>query len=373
MKQKQYVHFTLKYLSMLKTKQQSLNKQYLSGLNETELTSLVTKLQWPPFKGKQIHSWIYKKHISSIDEMTNLSIKDRECLNKNYSLSPLELVQKQISQDKTIKYLWKLNDGSKVESVRMFLEDHDSYSACISSQVGCAVGCPFCATGKIGFTKNLKAREIIDQILGIQRDTKERINNVVFMGQGEPLLNYDEVLASIDLIKDCIGIGARHITLSTSGIIPHIKKLADEKLQITLAVSLHAPDQKTREILVPISKKYNITELMQSLYYYYEKTKRRITLEYVMLDNINDQIEKAKELSDLIKGLHCHVNLIPYNPIENNQLSAVSSQIELQRPPRGKIYVFKDILEKRSGKKVTVRRERGVDIAAACGQLANSY
>ncbi len=254
----------------------------------------------------------------------------------------------------------------------MFLEDHDSYSACISSQAGCAVGCPFCATGKIGFKRNLKAREIVDQILGMQRDTKERISNVVFMGQGEPLLNYDEVLAAINLIKDSVGIGGRHITLSTSGIVPNIKKLADEKLQITLAVSLHAPDQKTREFLVPISTKYNLNELMESLYYYYEKTKRRITIEYVMLDGINDQIEKAKELSDLIKGLHCHVNLIPYNPIYSNEQLATSDELSLKRPPSGKIYNFKGVLEKRSGKKVTVRKERGTDIAAACGQLANN-
>lgn len=350
--------------------QQHKNNKYLSGLSENELISLVAKLQWPPFKAKQIHSWIYKKNISSINEMTDLSIKDREYLNTHYNLSPLELAYKQVSQDQTIKYLWKLTDGSKIESVRMFLEDHDSYSACISSQVGCAVGCPFCATGKIGFKRNLKASEIVDQILGIQRDTKERINNIVFMGQGEPLLNYDEVLTSINLIKDSVGIGARHITLSTSGIVPNIRKLADEKLQITLAVSLHAPDQRTREILVPISQKYNLNELMQSLKYYYSKTKRRITLEYVMLDGINDQPEKARELSDLIKDLHCHINLIPYNPIEHS-FEISDSTLPLARPANGKIHHFKDILEKRSGKKVTVRRERGVDIAAACGQLAN--
>ena len=359
-----------KILLMQETLVKNENIKYLSGLTEAELTSLIGKLKWPSFKAKQIYSWIYKKCISSIDEMTDLSVKDRQFLNANYKLSPLELTEKQISQDKTIKYLWKLNDGSLVESVRMFLEDHDSYSACISSQVGCAVGCPFCATGKIGFKRNLKAGEIVDQILGIQRDTKERISNIVFMGQGEPLLNYDEVLASIDLIKDSVGIGGRHITLSTSGIVPAIKKLADEKLQITLAVSLHAADQITRELLVPISKKYKINELMESLHYYYGKTKRRITIEYVMLDEINDQIEKAKELSNLIKGLHCHINLIPYNPIEHS-FETPDNSFVLQRPPNGKIYSFKDMLEKRSGKKVTVRRERGVDIAAACGQLAN--
>src|SRR3989338_1488992 len=208
-----------------------------------------------------------------------------------------------------------MNDGNLIESVRMFMEDHDSYSACISSQAGCAIGCPFCGTGTVGFKKNLNANEIVDQILGMQRDTKERISNVVFMGQGEPLLNYNEVLKAINLIKDSVGIGARHITLSTSGIPPQIKKLADEKLQITLAVSLHAPDQKTREILVPVARKYKMDELMGSLHYYYNSTKRRITIEYVMLEGINDQIDKAKQLADVIRDLHCHINLIPYNPI----------------------------------------------------------
>lgn len=342
----------------------SKNNLYLSGLSEGELIDFVSNLKWPSYKAKQLHSWIYKKWISSFDEMSDFNAKDRKFLTESFSLSPLSLVERQESMDKTIKYLWKVNDGNLIESVRMFLEDHDSYSACISSQVGCAVGCPFCATGTIGFKKNLKANEIVDQILAIQRDTKERINNVVFMGQGEPLLNYDEVVKAIHLIKNDVSIGARRITLSTSGVVPQIKKLAEEKLQITLAVSLHAPDQKTREYLVPISRKYKINELMESLHYYYEKTKRRITIEYVMLDNINDEIEKARELSDLIKSLHCHVNLIPYNPTETD--------VDLKRSPLEKIHKFKQVLEKKSGKKVTIRQERGVDIKAACGQLANS-
>ena len=343
------------------------NKISLSGLSEEELIKLASDLKWPSYKGKQIHSWIYKKWVSSFNEMTNLSSHERQFLNDNFLLAPLLLAHKQESKDKTIKYLWKLNDNTMVESVRMFLEDHDSYSACISSQAGCAVGCPFCATGTIGFKKNLKSNEIVDQILAIQRDTGKRINNVVFMGQGEPLLNYSEVLKAIYLIKDSVSIGARRITLSTSGITPYIRKLAEEKLQITLAVSLHAPDQKTREFLVPISRKYKINELIETLHHYYEKTKRRITIEYVMLEGINDQIEKAKELADLIRGLHCHINLIPYNQIETD------SKTQLKRPNNEKIYKFKDVLEKTSGKKVTTRHERGTDIAAACGQLSNIF
>ncbi len=353
-------------LSLLPMSTSAETKQSLSGLKEADLTKLVKSLNWPAFKGKSIHSWIYTKWVSSFDEMSDLSIKERQFLNEHYKLSPLSLADKQTSTDKTIKYLWKLEDGTVVESVRMFLEEHESYSACISSQAGCAVGCPFCATGYIGFKKNLKANEIVDQILGIQRDTKERISNIVFMGQGEPLLNYDEVLKAIYLIKDSVSIGGRKITVSTSGIIPQIKKLAEEKLQITLAVSLHAPDQKTRELLVPISKKYRLDDLMESLHYYYEKTNRRITIEYILLDELNDQPEKATELSNLIKDLHCHINLIPYNMVDLD-----NNHSPLKRPSSEKIHKFKQILETKSKKKVTIRRERGEDIAAACGQLAN--
>lgn len=340
-------------------------KQTLSGLSLSELEKVFFELKWPSFKAKQLYSWLYKKPASNFNEMTDLNKKERDFLKENFTLSSLTLKEKQISKDKTIKYLWALSDGKLVESVRMHLEDHDSFSACISSQAGCAVGCPFCATGTIGLKRNLKANEIIDQILEMQRDTKERINNIVFMGQGEPLNNYDEVLKAIYMIKDYIGIGARHITLSTSGVTPNIKKLANEKLQITLAISLHAPDQETRELLVPISKKYKIKELIESLHNYYEITKRRITIEYVMLNEINDSIQKAKELAKLIKNLHCHINLIPYNPIQ------AETSIKLERSTKDKIYKFKQMLEKESGKKATIRHERGTDIDAACGQLVN--
>ncbi len=341
----------------------SLIKPSLSGLSEYQLIKLVSDLSWPSFKGKVLHSWIYKKWANSFHEMSDLSKTERDYLEENYRLSSLDIKDKQVSKDKTIKYLWKTDKGELIESVRMYFEEHESFSACISSQVGCAVGCPFCATGAIGFKKNLTASQIIEQILNIQRDTKERLNNIVFMGQGEPLLNYDEVIKSLHLIKDSVSIGARRITISTSGIVPQIKKLADEKLQVTLAVSLHAPDQETREFLVPVSKKHKMDELMKSLHDYYKKTKRRITIEYVMLDGINDQIEKAKALSDLLKGLHCHINLIPYNPTDVDK--------RLKRTPMPKIFKFRDVLEKTSHKKVTIRHERGIDINAACGQLAN--
>ena len=348
---------------MIKT--QTTSKTCLSGLSEAEMTELTKSLKWPSFKAKQIHSWIYKKWALGFDDMSDLSKNERSFLKENYDFSYLTLLEKQESQDKTIKFLWKTKDEMLVESVRMYMDGPGSFSACISSQVGCAVGCPFCATGKLGLKRNLKAEEIVDQILGIQRITKERISNIVFMGQGEPLQNYSEVLKAIHLIKDSVSIGARHITLSTSGIPPLIKKLADEKLQITLALSLHAPDQRTREILVPLARRYNMTELMDSLTHYYKMTKRRITFEYVMLEGINDQIEKAKALADLVKGIHCHINLIPYNPILSDSV--------FQRPSSGVIQKFKEALEKKSNKKVTIRHERGKDINAACGQLANIY
>ena len=347
------------------TNTQTTSKTCLSGLSEKELTELIKSLKWPSFKAKQIHSWIYKKWVSNFDEMSDLSKNERTFLKEHYDFSYLTLLEKQESKDKTIKFLWKTKDNMLVESVRMYMDRQDSFSACISSQVGCAVGCPFCATGKLGLKRNLKAEEIVDQILGVQRITKERISNIVFMGQGEPLQNYNEVLKAIHIIKDSVSIGARHITLSTSGLPPFIKKLADEKLQITLALSLHAPDQKTREMLVPIARRYKMLELMDSLNYYYKMTKRRITFEYVMLEGINDQIEKAKALGDLVKDIHCHINLIPYNPIISDTV--------FQKPSSGTIHKFKDVLEKKSNKKVTVRHERGRDINAACGQLANTY
>lgn len=364
----------------------SNNAKYLSGINLGELEEVTKRLGWPKFKSQQIFDWIYKKPITSIDDFSNLSKKERDLLKSEFSFSPLELEKKEVSTDKTIKYLWELKDKNFIESVRMVMDD-DSHTVCISSQAGCAVGCPFCATATLKLKRNLTAPEIVEQILNIQRDTKERVRNIVFMGQGEPLNNYDEVIKSIYLIRSSVGIGARHITLSTSGIAPKIKKLAEEKLPITLALSLHAPDQRTREILVPISKKYKMDELMDSVYYFYERTKRRITIEYVMLEGINDQIEKAKELSDLLKDLHCHVNLIPYNPVktkdgalsidssklnENFQGKDKNNMLILKRPSNLAISKFKEILEKKSRKRVTVRQERGTDINAACGQLANS-
>ena len=243
----------------------------------------------------------------------------------------------------------------------MRFDNRANLTACVSSQVGCAVGCKFCATGKLGFTRNLTASEIVEQILTIERDTKLKVTNIVYMGQGEPLLNFDNVMKSIDIFNKDVQIGMRRITVSTSGIVPSIEKLAQDKRQITLALSLHAPNDKIRTEIMPINKKYPLAEVMQALEDWSEQTKRRATIEYTMIKNINDSIECAKEMSDLLKNLHCNINIIPYNPTE---------QKGFQKPDKESIYKFKYILEQ-SGKKTTVRLERGNDIDAACGQLAN--
>ena len=241
----------------------------------------------------------------------------------------------------------------------MRFDNRANLTACVSSQVGCAVNCSFCATGKRGFIRNLTYSEIIEQVLTIQRDTGLKITNVVFMGQGEPLLNLDNVLKALELFNDDFQIGARRITLSTSGIVPKIDELAKRELQSTLAISLHAPNHKLRAELMPIENKYNISDLKKSLLNYVEKTGRRITVEYILISGFNDTIDCAKELAYLLKDLKCNINLIPYNSVDETQY---------KKPSNNEIMKFKYLLE-HSGKKVTVRLERGADIDAACGQL----
>jgi len=271
----------------------------------------------------------------------------------------------QKSKDGTRKYLFALPDGQMVESVLMSFADRKNITACISSQVGCAVGCTFCATGYLGFKRNLTSQEMVDQIMSMQRESGLRIGNIVFMGQGEPLLNCEEVIKAVHTIIESVKIGGRHITVSTSGIVPGIKRLTEENLPITLALSLHAPDPKTREQIVPIAKKYPLSQLIPALRQYEGKTKRRLTIEYVLLAGVTDSVEQAKGLADLVHDLHCNVNLIPFNPIEDN-----NGNILYERPTRIAQDRFKKIVE-RSGRTVTIRLERGTDIDAACGQLHN--
>jgi len=327
----------------------------------------VASMGLPKFRARQLHSWIYAKYAASFDEMTDLSAELRAKLAEISTVSLLEMVHLQVSKDGTRKYLFKLPDGKIVESVLMVFDDRTSLSACVSSQVGCAVGCTFCATGYLGFTRNLNSQEIVDQIMSIQRESGKRVSNVVYMGQGEPLLNVENVVESVHTMIESVGIGARHLTISTSGIVPGIKKLAEEDLPITLALSLHAPDTRTREEIVPITTKYPLGELMAAMHLYANTTGRRVTIEYVMLAGVTDSPEQAIALADMVKGLHCNINLIPFNPTENKE-----GVIMYQRPSRDVQQKFKKLAE-RTGKTVTIRLERGTDIDAACGQLHNAY
>ena len=331
----------------------------LAGMTLNELEALMAELKASKFRAKQIHNWIYSKSVSSIDEMTNISKDFREELKSIAQLTDTKIKVKQTSKDGTIKYLVEYPDGECVETVLMRFDNRANLTACVSSQVGCAVNCSFCATGKGGFKRNLTYKEIIEQVLTIQRDTGLKVTNIVFMGQGEPLLNLDNVLKALDIFNNDFQIGQRRITISTSGIIPGIDRLAGMELQSTLAISLHAPSHALRKQLMPIEEKYPIDKVKQALKNYVDKTGRRITVEYILIHGFNDTPVIAKELAYLLKDLKCNINLIPYNSVVEN---------DYKKPSGNDIMKFKYLLE-HSGKKVTVRLERGADIDAACGQL----
>ena len=336
-----------------------MKSKILAGMTLSELENLMAELEATKFRAKQIHNWIYTKSVSSIDEMTNLSKDFREQLNSIAKVTDTKIKTKQVSKDGTIKYLVEYPDGECVETVLMRFDNRANLTACVSSQVGCAVNCSFCATGKSGFKRNLTYREIIEQVLTIQRDTGLKVTNIVFMGQGEPLLNLDNVLKALEIFNNDFQIGQRRITISTSGIIPGIERLADIDLQSTLAISLHASNHELRKELMPIENKYPIDKVKQALKQYIDKTGRRITVEYILIHGFNDTPAVAKELGYFLRDLKCNVNLIPYNSVIEN---------DYKKPSNNDIMKFKFLLE-HSGKKVTVRLERGADIDAACGQL----
>lgn len=331
----------------------------LSGLNLSEIEDLTSALGASKFRARQIHNWIYLKSVKEIDEMTDLSKKFRDQLKEIAVVSDVKIKIKQESSDGTIKYLLEFPDGECVETVLMRFDNRANLTACVSSQVGCAVNCSFCATGKRGFIRNLSYKEIIEQVLMIQRDTGLKVTNVVFMGQGEPLLNLDNVLKAMKIFNEDFQIGARRLTVSTSGIIPQINKLAQLDMQSTLALSLHAPNHEIRRKLMKIEDKYPMDKLHSALQNYVDKTGRRVTIEYLLIKDLNDTAQAAQELAAYLKDIKCNINLIPYNPTEKN---------DYQRPSNNSIMKFKYLLE-HSGKKVTVRLERGADIDAACGQL----
>lgn len=342
-----------------------MEKKDIRSMTPEELEAFVVNdLKDKKFRARQIYDWMHVKCVQNFDEMTNLSKDLRQKLSENATLCPVEKADCLISQiDGTRKYLFRMEDGSIIESVLMKYKHGNS--VCISSQVGCRMGCRFCASTLLGLERNLNTSEMLGQIYAIQRDTGERVSNVVIMGTGEPLDNYDAIVRFIRMISDEKGlnISQRNITLSTCGIVPKIYQLAEEHLQITLAISLHASDNEKRKSMMPIANKYDMDTLLEACRYYYETNGRRLTFEYSLARGVNDSPEDARALAKLLKGFMWHVNLIPINPVEER--SYVQSD-------RKSIVNFKNSLEKYGGN-VTIRREMGRDIQAACGQLRRRY
>lgn len=336
----------------------------IKSLYERELEETMAAMGEKPFKGRQLFEWLHKKTVGSYGQMTNLSQKLRQQLEEKYPLARLEVVDVETSAiDGTQKYLFGLADGNVIESVLM--RYHHGNSVCISSQVGCRMGCRFCASTIGGLIRNLTASEMLDQVYRIQELTGERVSNVVVMGTGEPLDNYDNLVRFVRILSDEKGqnISHRNITVSTCGIVPRIRQLADEGLGITLALSLHAPNDEKRRELMPIANRYSLEEVLPACQYYFEKTGRRITFEYSLVGGKNDGQEDARQLADLISELNCHVNLIPVNPIKERDYVQSGKKV---------IGNFKNKLEKYRIN-VTIRREMGRDINGACGQLRRSY
>jgi len=334
----------------------------IKSMNEKELKDFFEDLGQPKFRAGQVFSWLHKG-VKTFDEMTNIPSDLRKKLVQTCYISCAAIEKKLISAyDSTVKYLFSFRDGETVESVVM--KYHHGYTICVSTQAGCKMGCDFCATGKGGFRRDLRASEILSQIQTAQQDNGIRISNIVLMGMGEPLDNYDNVIRFLELVscENGLNIGMRHISLSTCGIVPKIYDLADRKLQLTLSVSLHAPNNEIRSRTMPVNKKYPIEELLKACRYYAEKTGRRISFEYAMIDGVNDSDECARELASRIRGILSHVNLIPVNSVSGS---------DYRKSRSDRLRSFISILE-RSGITATVRRTLGSDINASCGQLRSS-
>ena len=333
----------------------------IKDYNLEELKEELTKLEEKPFRAEQIFKWLFVDKVKSFNEMTNLSLNLREKLKQNYDICNFEIVRKLESKDGTKKYLFGLNDGNAIESVLM--EYHFGKTVCVSSQIGCKMGCKFCASTGIPFVRNLTSGEIVEQILAIEQDIEDKISNVGFMGIGEPFDNYDNVINAIKILNNQKGlnIGARHISISTSGLVPKIYQFADENVQCTLSISLHSANNETRSSMMPVNNAYNIQELIKACKYYIEKTNKRISFEYALAKDNNDNQKDADELVELLQGMLCHVNLIPLNSVKEKNLMGVE---------RKRAYYLCGILEK-NGISATVRRTMGEDIEGACGQLRN--
>jgi 23S rRNA (adenine2503-C2)-methyltransferase len=331
----------------------------LLGATKAQLTDWVQEHEQPAYRGQQLHQWIYQKGARSLSDVTVFPKQWRETV-ADIPVGRSELHYRSQAQDETVKFLLRLADGQIIETVG--IPTARRLTVCVSSQVGCAMGCDFCATGKGGFLRHLACHEIVDQVLTVQEDFQERVSNIVFMGMGEPLLNLENVVASVRSLNEDIGIGQRSITISTVGIPGRIRQLAEYDLQVTLAVSLHASNQTLREKLVPSAKHYRLETLLADCRAYVERTGRRISFEYIVLAGFNDRTEHAFELAKLLRGFQSHVNLIPYNPI---------NEVDYQRPTPQQLKTFLQVLQ-RQNIAASIRQSRGLDQDAACGQLRAS-
>lgn len=345
-------------------------KQDLRSMQLDEMIALLKELGQPAFRAKQLFSWIHEKQVSEMNQMHNLGKQLIEKLDQTCMITSMKLEQKQVSKDGTEKFLFQLADGNYIECVLMRYRGDMSKqrnTLCISSQVGCAMGCTFCATGQGGFVRNLTAGEILSQVYEVNRQLQEEgdslpVGNVVFMGMGEPLLNLNNVLKAIHLLNDPQGqqIGIRRMTVSTCGVVPKLMELADKQLDIVLAVSLHAPNDEQRSNVMPVNNSYPLAKLMEACRYYQKQTKNRITFEYALIAGLNDQPEHVQQLRNLLKGLDCHLNIIPVNPVANTAA--------FSRPDKKQVANFVKALQQ-AGLKASVREEKGTDIDGACGQL----
>ncbi len=336
----------------------------IKSMSLQELEIIIKEKGEKAFRAKQIYQWIHQKQVSSYEEMSNIPLKLREILEEEYPLMKLNMIQVQESSlDGTRKYLFGLEDGNMVESV--WMKYHHGNSVCISSQVGCRMGCRFCASTLDGLERNLNPSEMLEQIYSIIRHTGERVSNLVIMGTGEPMDNYENVVKFLRLLtgEEGYNMSQRNITVSTCGIVEGIRKLAEEKLQITLALSLHATTDEKRRQLMPVAYRYELKEVLKACEYYFEKTGRRVSFEYSLVAGVNDNLNDAKELADLVKGMNCHVNLIPVNPIKER---------DYRQSEKKQIEDFKNYLNNK-GVTATVRREMGRDIDGACGQLRRRH
>lgn len=346
----------------IEKEQTSVQKPSIYSIELHDLKAWLVEHNEKAFRAEQIFDWLYKKRVTNFEDMSNLSKNLRESLEEHFTLTTLNTLIQQQSSDGTIKFLFELHDGYSIETVLMRHEYGNS--VCVTTQVGCRIGCTFCASTLGGLKRNLEAGEIVAQVVKVQQaldETDERVSSVVIMGIGEPFDNYNDMLSFLKIINHDKGlnIGARHITVSTSGIIPKIYQFADENMQINFAISLHAPNTEIRSRLMPINRAYKLPDLMDAVRYYIEKTGRRVSFEYGLFGGVNDQVEHAEELAKLIKGVKCHVNLIPVNYVPER---------DYVRTPKDQIFAFEKTL-KNHGVNVTIRREHGHDIDAACGQL----